>query len=76
MTVVSQMPELDQGGFLPPPKYKLGIQNTPSKLGLTSTLFISKVPFQRYCTFLSVKLHNKRYQVTTLPVVHCQINVK
>ena len=30
MTVGSQMPELDQGTFLPPPPlYKLGSENTP-----------------------------------------------
>ena len=33
MTVGSQMPDLDKG-FLPPPKYKLGGQNTPYKIGL------------------------------------------
>ena len=35
MTIGSQMPELDGGGglFCPPP-YKIGIQNTPCKLGL------------------------------------------
>ena len=32
MSVGSQMPELDQGGFLPPPPpYKIGSQNTPYK---------------------------------------------
>ena len=36
MTVGSQMPELDQGGFFAPPPYKLGSQNTPYKLGLKS----------------------------------------
>ena len=38
MTVRSQMPDLDRGGgaFLPPP-YKIGGQNTPYKLGLTTT---------------------------------------
>ena len=35
MTIGSQMPELDQGAFLPPPvPYKIGSQNTPYKLGL------------------------------------------
>ena len=32
MTIRSQMPELDRGGFAPP--YKIGSQNTPYKLGL------------------------------------------
>ena len=42
MTVGSQMPELDWGGFLPPPRsYKLGSQNTPYKLGL---IVYSKTP--------------------------------
>ena len=34
MTVGSQMPELDRGGF--PLPYKIGSQNTPYKLGLKS----------------------------------------
>ena len=34
MTVESQMPELDRGGFFAPPPYKTGSQNTPYKLGL------------------------------------------
>ena len=33
MTIGSQMPELDPGGFFAPP-YKIGSQNTPYKLGL------------------------------------------
>ena len=40
MTVRSQMPELDEGAFLPPPpQYKIGSQNTPYKLELKD-LFI------------------------------------
>ena len=35
MTVGSQMPELDFGGFFALPPYKIGCQNTPYKLGLT-----------------------------------------
>ena len=35
MTIGSQMPELDRGAFLSPP-YKIGSQNTPYKLGLTT----------------------------------------
>ena len=31
MTVGSQMPELDQGAFLPPPPYKIGSQNTGNR---------------------------------------------
>ena len=35
MAIGSQMPELDWGGFLPPPPpYKIGSQNTPYKIGL------------------------------------------
>ena len=37
MTIGSQMPELDQGGFFAPPPYKIGSQNTPDKLGLKET---------------------------------------
>ena len=36
MTIQSQIPELDLGGFAPP--YKIGSQNTPYKLGLESGL--------------------------------------
>ena len=36
MTVGSQMPEIDQGGFFCPP-YKIGSQNTLCKLGLNFT---------------------------------------
>ena len=37
MSVRSQMPELDQEGFLPPPPppYKIGRRNTPYKLGFS-----------------------------------------
>ena len=43
MTIESQMPELDRGAFLhPPPRYKIGCQNTPYKLGLNyNTIFDS-----------------------------------
>ena len=34
MTIGSQMPELDRGGFFARPPYKIGRQNTPYKLGL------------------------------------------
>ena len=34
MTIGSQMPELEWGAFCPPPRYKIGSQNTPYKLGL------------------------------------------
>ena len=35
MTIGSQMPELDQGrGLFCSPRYKLGSQNTPYKIGL------------------------------------------
>ena len=41
MTVGSQMPELDQESFLPPPpQYKIGSQNTPYKLGLNFSISI------------------------------------
>ena len=43
MTVGSQMPELDQGGFFGPP-YKTSSQNTPYKLGL-SKIFKGDVQF-------------------------------
>ena len=43
MTVGSQMPELDPGGFPPPPPYKIGSQNTPYKLGL-----ITQFDFQKH----------------------------
>ena len=36
MTVGSLMPELDREGFLSPPPYKIGSQNTPYKPGLRS----------------------------------------
>ena len=39
MTVGSQMPELDWGGFFAPPPYKIVCQNTPYKLGLNSNIF-------------------------------------
>ena len=35
MTIGSQMPELDQGGYFAP-QYKIGSQNTPYKLGLNT----------------------------------------
>ena len=40
MTIGSQLPELDCGGglFCPPPRYKIGSQNTPYKLGLSLTV--------------------------------------
>ena len=34
MTVGSQIPELDRRTFCPLPRYKIGSQNTPYKLGL------------------------------------------
>ena len=40
MTIRSQMPELDQGGF-PPPPYS---QNTPYKLGLKIELNPRRLP--------------------------------
>ena len=47
MTIGSQMPALDWGGFLPPPSYKIGSQNTPYKLGLNfqpkSSTFSKKI---------------------------------
>ena len=43
MTIGSQMPELDQGAFLPPPPYKIGNQNTPYKLGLKAEPSCAKV---------------------------------
>ena len=36
MTIRGKMPELEFG-FLPPPPYKIGYQNTPYKLGLILT---------------------------------------
>ena len=41
MTVGSQMKELDRGLFCPP-KYKIGRQNTPYKLGLNLHLLKSR----------------------------------
>ena len=41
MTIGSQMPELDRGGFFvspPPPPYKIRSQTTPYKLGLNKKL--------------------------------------
>ena len=44
MTIGSQMPELDQASFCPPP-HKIGSQNTPYKLGLNTAAFI---PFRDF----------------------------
>ena len=40
MTIGSQVPELDRGGFFAPPPslYKIGSQTTPYKLGLNINL--------------------------------------
>ena len=37
-TIRSQMPELDRGAFFALPRYKIGCQNTPYKLGLSSLI--------------------------------------
>ena len=43
MTIGSQMPELDRLAFCPPPpKYKIGSQNTPYKLELNYSVSIEE----------------------------------
>ena len=42
MTIGSQMPELDREASPPPPPYKIGCQNTPYKLGLSTHVYIKK----------------------------------
>ena len=55
MTVGSQMPELDQGAFLPPP-YKMGSQNTTYKQGLKA--FCTILHFQAFCFHQTLRSRN------------------
>ena len=45
ITIGSQMPELDRGGFFAPTPYKIGCQNTPYKLGLNLIFMRGKPDF-------------------------------
>ena len=57
MTVGSQMPELDWGGFFTRPRYKISGLNAPCKLGLIIFSFIQHVNLQMLLDFHHILIH-------------------